>query len=167
MLRVDTLLMLLLAVLNVAQQPLQQDSPHVPPRWTKAQKYAAEGFHPLDCLAGQVRVRGKRVAQEAFTVFRPDAAMKCCGTLIRKGRTDQHGHFFVEPMQEGEYFVQFHYRGTEYVTNFAVIEGYEQCDGTHIEVNFSNPKKPVIETFVDINDSGEPCEEDEPHCYRK
>ena len=70
-------------------------------------------------------------------------------------------------MQEGEYFARFDYRGENYVTAFAVIQNYDRCDGTHIEVSFSNPKTPIIKTFVDIDDSGEACQENEPRCYRR
>jgi hypothetical protein len=137
------------------------------PRWSKAQKYAAEGFEPVDCFAGQVRIRGKRVARQPFSVFAPNGDMKCCGKLLKSARTDEHGHFLVEPMVEGEYFAQFELKGDHYNANFAIIEGYRRCDGTHIEVNFSDTNNAKVESFVDIDDSGEGCQENEPRCYRK
>jgi hypothetical protein len=117
----SVLLLLLLATPSVAQQPAEMY-----PRWAKAQRYAAEGFKPVDCLAGQVKVRGKRIAQEPFSLFLPDGDKKCCGTLVRSARTDKHGHFVVEPLQEGEYFAQFHFKGIEHVASFAVLASYDQ-----------------------------------------
>ena len=137
------------------------------PRWAKAQKYAAEGFQPLDCFAGQARVRGKRIVRQSFSVFAPNDDMKCCGGVVKTARTDDHGHFLVEPMVEGEYFAQFEFKGIRYITSFAIINSYQRCDGTHAEVDFADTNKAKIGSFVDIDDSGEPCRESEPQCYRK
>lgn len=136
------------------------------PRWAKAQKYTAEGFNPVDCFAGQVKVRGKRAKKEPFSVFLPDDK-KCCGPLVKSGRTDEHGHFLVEPMEEGEYFAKFEFKGVQYTENFAVLNSYRRCDGTHVEVDFSDMNTAKLQAFVDINDSDEPCRESEPQCYRK
>jgi hypothetical protein len=105
--------------------------------------------------------------EQPFSVFVPNAEMKRCGTVLKSGRTDDHGHFLLEPMQEGEYFAQFEFKGVQYITPFAVIDSYKRCDGTHVEVDFSDVKKAKIQSFVDINDSGEGCRENEPQCYRK
>ncbi len=137
------------------------------PRWAKAQKYAADGFKPLDCFAGQVRVRGKKVRKEPFSVFLPDPDKKCCGPLVNSGRTDEHGHFLLEPMQEGVYFAKFEYKGAQYTDNFAVANTYRQCDGTHVEVDFADVNTAKLQAYVDIDDSDEPCSESEPRCYRK
>lgn len=137
------------------------------PRWAKAQKYAAEGFQPIDCFAGQGRVRGKRIVRQPFSVFVPNGDRKCCGKLLKSAQTDEHGHFLVEPMTEGVYFVQFEFKGAQYVTNFAIIESYQRCDGSHIEVNFSDANNVKLQTFADIDDSAEGCHENEPQCYRK
>jgi len=145
----------------------QSQSNDLYPRVTKAQRYTAEGFQPLDCFAGQARVRGKRVARQPFAVFGPNGDMKCCGRLVKTARTDEHGHFLTEPMEEGEYFAQFEFKGARYTTNFAIIESYQRCDGTHVEINFSDPNNVKIQSYVDIDDSGQECQENEPRCYRK
>jgi hypothetical protein len=68
----------------------------------------------IDCFAGQVKVRGKRIMREPVSVFLPDDNQKCCGTLVKNARTEEHGLFFVEPLREGEYFAQFEFRGAEH-----------------------------------------------------
>ena len=70
-------------------------------------------------------------------------------------------------MDEGEYFAQFEFKGVQYVANFAIIDTYQRCDGTHAEIDFSDTNKAKIQSYVDINDSGEECQESEPKCYRK
>ena len=75
--------------------------------------------------------------------------------------------FSKSEMQEGEYFAQFEFKGVKYITNFAVIDSYQRCDGTLVEIDFSDAKKAKIQSFVDFNDSGEACRESEPQCYRK
>lgn len=160
---------LCLLALSVIPTIGQEDSrmKEMYPRWAKAQKYAADGFKPLDCFAGQVRVRGKKVKRETFSVFLPDPDKKCCGPLVKSGRTDQHGHLLVEPMQEGEYFAKFEFKGVQYTENFAIVSSYRRCDGTHVEVDFSDVNTAKLQAYVDINDSDEPCRETEPQCYRK
>jgi len=153
----------LLAVPSVAQQVKDMY-----PRLAKAQKYDSEGFTPIDCFAGQVKVRGKRVARELFSVLLPDDNKKCCGTIVRNARTDKHGHFLVEPMGEGEYYAQFHFKGVEHLASFAILEGYNRCDGSdYVRINFSDPKEAQVQEYIWINDSGRECEEYEPQCYRK
>jgi len=138
------------------------------PRWAKAQKYVGTVFQPIDCFAGQVKVHGKRVTRQPFSVFSPNGNMKCCGTLVKATRTDEHGHFLVEPMQEGEYFAQFSFRGAEHAVGFAIIETYARCEGSdYVQINFLEPNKAQIQESMWINDSGEECREDEPQCYRK
>jgi hypothetical protein len=138
------------------------------PRVAKAQKYTSEGFTPVDCFAGQVKVRGKRVTRESFSVFLPDENKKCCGATVKTAQTDEHGHFLVEPMEEGEYFAQFHFKGVEHIASFAIFEGYKRCGGSdYVQINFSDPDKAQIQESISINDSGRECEENEPQCYRK
>jgi hypothetical protein len=138
------------------------------PRWAKAQKYVGTGFEPIDCFAGQVKVRGKRVTRELFSVSLPDGNKKCCGALVKSARTDEHGHFLVEPMREGEYFAHFQFKGVEHVVSFAVIDTYERCGGSdYVQINFLEPSKAQIQESIWINDSGEECLENEPQCYRK
>ena len=137
-------------------------------RLAKAHKYTAEGFTPVDCFAGQVKVRGKRIAQESLSVFLPDDGGRCCGSLVKSTRTDKHGHFVVEPLQEGMYFAQFQFKGAEQVARFAILESYDRCNGAdYVEVNFAELNKAQIQEFIWINDSGEECEENEPQCFRK
>ncbi len=147
---------------------LSQTTKDMYPRLTKAQKYAAEGFTPVDCFGGQVKVRGKRIMREPFSVFLPDDNKKCCGTLVKSARTDEHGHYFVEPLREGEYFVQFQFGGDEHVASFAIVETYDRCRGSdYVQINFSDPNKAQIQESIWINDSGRECRESEPQCYRK
>jgi len=116
--------LLLFALPGIAQEkPRMEDSY---PRWAKAQKYEGTGFQPIDCFAGQVKVRGKRVTRQPFSVFSPNGNVKCCGTLVKGARTDEHGHFVVEPLQEGGYFAQFQFRGVDYAVSFAIIETYDR-----------------------------------------
>lgn len=157
----------LLSLLLFATPSIAQRMEDMYPRWTKAQKYAAAGFQPIDCFAGQVRVRGKRVTRQPFSVFSPNGNMKCCGTLAKSSRTDEHGHFFVEPMSEGEYFAQFEFKGVQHTTSFAIIQSYAHCGSEYVEINFSDPNKAQLKQSVEINDSGEECRENEPQCYHK
>ena len=137
-------------------------------RWNKAQTYASEGFQPVSYFAGQVKLEGKRLRQQPFSLFVPDQDRKCCGALLKSARTDQHGHFLVEPLPEGRYFAKFKSDGSnDLLISFAVVESYERCDGTHLEINFSKTGKGTIRDHVDINDSGEDCQASEPQCYRK
>jgi len=136
-------------------------------RWKKAQTYASQGFQPIMCFAGQVKIAGKRLSRQPFALFSPDQDRKCCGALLKGARTDQHGHFLVEPLQEGRYFAKFQSRGSDELVSFAVVENYDRCDGTHLEIDFSKNGKLRVQDHIDINDSGEPCQESEPDCYRK
>jgi hypothetical protein len=138
------------------------------PPWKQAQIFRSEGFQPVFCFTGQVKVAGKRLSRHPYSLFTPDEEMRCCGTLLKSARTDRHGHFLVEPMPQGRYFVKFESGGSEELVSFAVVPGYERCDGsTHLEINFSKTGKVTILSHIDINDSGEDCLENEPHCYRK
>jgi hypothetical protein len=137
------------------------------PRMAKAQAYEAKGFHSLDCFAGQVRIRGKRLSRQSFSVFRSGGDMKCCGEKVAVGRTDMHGHFLLEPLTEGEYFAVFDSDGTQYTVSFAVIEGYQRCAGTHVELNFTAANQCSLQAYADLDDSETDCSEDSPACYRK
>ena len=134
---------------------------------SQAQKYASEGFEPISCFAGQVRVEGKRLSRQPFSLFVPDQEPKCCGALLKSAQTDQHGHFLVEPLPEGRYFAKFKSNGSDDMVSFGVVQSYERCDGTPLEIKLSKAGKATIQDHIDINDSGEPCEESQPHCYRK
>lgn len=136
-------------------------------RLKQEQAYASKGFEPVSCFAGQVKVEGKRLSRQPFSVFLPDEQMKCCGKNIKDGRTDQHGHFLVEPLLQGAYFAKFKWNGSDEVVGFAVVDSYEHCGSTHAEINFSKSGTGTIQDYVDINDSGEDCKESEPWCYGK
>lgn len=137
-------------------------------RWKKAQTYASEGFQPVSCFAGQAKVEGKRLQQRPFSLFVPDQDRTCCGALLKSAKTDQHGHFLVEPLPEGRYFAKFNSNGSnDLVASFAVVQSYERCDGTHLEISFTKAGKGTIQDHIDINDSGEDCQAYEPQCYRK
>jgi hypothetical protein len=150
---------------TVYPQSNQSDAMMV--RWKKAQAYASEGFQPISCFAGQVKVAGELISRQPFALFLPDQGRKCCGALLKSARTDQHGHFLVEPLPEGRYFAKFQSNGSDDLVSFAVVESYDRCDGTHLEINFSKNGKGRVQDHIDINDSGEPCQESEPHCYRR
>jgi hypothetical protein len=136
-------------------------------RLKKAQAYASEGFEPVSCFAGQVKVGGKRLSRQPFSLFAANQDRKCCGAFLKSARTDQHGHFLVEPLPEGRYFAKFKSQGSDDLVSFAVVQSYERCDGTHLEINFSKTGKGTLQDHIDINDSGEDCQEYEPRCYRK
>lgn len=148
-----------------AQEKSQMET--VYPGWAKAQRYAAAGFHPIDCFAGQVRVRGNRLARQSFAVFRPNAEMKCCGERVKSGTTDKHGHFAVEPLSEGPYFALFSSNGVVYTTNFAVINSYQSCGSEYVVLNFSATDQCVLQTYIAVDYSEEDCSETDPACYRK
>lgn len=136
-------------------------------RLKKAQAYSSEGFEPVFCFAGQVKIETKRLSRQPFWVFAPDQDRKCCGTLVKSARTDQHGHFLIEPLPEGRYFAKFKANGSDDLVSFAVTESYERCDGTHLEITFSKAGKATIQDHIDIDDSEEGCQAYEPQCYRK
>ena len=73
----------------------------------------------------------------------------------------------MEPLPEGRYFAKFKSKGSDDLVSFAVVQSYEWCDGTLLEINFSKTGKGTIQDHVDISDSGEDCQEYEPQCYRK
>ena len=159
-----------LALLLSSLTVLSQDNEKVTamyPHMAKAQEYAAKGFNPVDCFAGQVRIGGKRLSSRPFTVFRPSTGSKCCGEIVKNGRTDSHGHFIIEPLAEGEYFAQFDGKGTTFTVNFAVIQDYRRCEASHVELNFSAPNECAVQTYADLDDSETNCSEDSPACYRK
>jgi hypothetical protein len=162
----------LLAVFLVSTTPVypQSNQPDaMMARWKKAQTYASEGFQPVSYVAGQVTVEGKALQQQPFSVFMPDESRKCCGEPLKTARTDQHGHFLVEPLSEGRYFAKFQSDSSkdDLIVSFAVVESYKRCDGTHLEINFLKTGKATVQDHVDINDSGTDCKASEPQCYRK
>jgi hypothetical protein len=159
------LAVLLVSTTAAYQESNQPDATMV--RWKRAQAFALEGFEPVSCFAGQVKVRGRRVSRQPLSLFAVDREMKCCGTLLKSAQTDQHGHFLIEPLPEGRYFAKFQYKGSDNLVSFAVVEGYQRCGSTHLEINFSAAGKRKIQDYIDINDSGEDCKDSEAHCYRK
>jgi len=133
----------------------------------QAQIYKSEGFEPVYCFGGQIKSSGKRLRHSTFSLFTPNTDMKCCGTLLNNGRTDQHGHFLIEPLPQGRYFVKFNAGNSESVVRFAIVRGYERCEAAHVEIGLSQARQPTILNYIDINDSGADCRESDPHCFRK
>lgn len=160
-----TAVLVLSSLTALAQDAAQTKA--IYPHMAKAQEYAAKGFFPLDCFAGQVRVRGKRLSRQSFTLFRPIAELKCCGEKIAVGRTDAHGHFVIEPLSGGEYFGVFDSEETNYTVRFAVIQSYQRCDGTHVELKFSAANQCSLQTYADVDYNEKDCSEEDAACYRK
>jgi hypothetical protein len=156
-----------LALLLLSTNGFAQDAAQMKARLAKAQEYMAKGFYPVDCFAGQARIRKKRVSRQPLAVFRPNAEMKCCGEGIKYGRTDSHGHFVIEPLAEGEYFAQFEADGIEYTASFAVMQDYDKCGAGFVELNFSAANQYALQTFVAVDGGQKDCSEDDPACYRK
>src|SRR5262249_42477394 len=102
----------------LAVYPQSNQSNPMMDRRMKAQTYASQGFQPIMCFAGQVKVAGKRLSRQPFALFSPDQDRKCCGALRKSARTDQHGHFLVEPLPEGRYFAKFHSNGSDDLVSF-------------------------------------------------
>ena len=158
----------ILAVLLVSAPVLYPQSSEVMmARLKKAQAYSSEGFNPISCFAGQVKIEKKPLSGQPFSVFAPEQDKRCCGTLLKSAQTDQHGHFLVEPLSEGKYFAQFKSNGSVDLISFAVVDSYARCDGTHLEINFSKTGESTVRDYVDINDSGQDCLEYRLQCYRK
>jgi hypothetical protein len=157
---------LIVLLASLVMPGVAQSNEEMYARLDKAKKYDSEGFKPIDCFAGQARVRGKRNKRESFSIFLPDKNRKCCGTLVRSARTDEHGHFFVEPLAEGEYFAQFRYKGVQQIASFAILKSYDRCGGSdYVEINFSEPNSAHIQESIVVD--GDECEENEPRCFRK
>jgi hypothetical protein len=89
---------LIVLLASLVMPGIAQSNQDMYPRLEKAQKYDSEGFALIDCFAGQARVHGKRIKREPFSVFLPDSKKKCCGTIVKNARTDEHGHFVIEPL---------------------------------------------------------------------
>jgi hypothetical protein len=156
-----------LALLLLSTKGFAQDAAQMKARLAKAQGYTAKGFHPIDCFAGQVRVRQKRLSRQPLAVFRPNAEFKCCGEAVKNGRTDSHGHFVIEPLAEGEYFAQFESKGIEYTVSFAVMQDYDKCGAGFVELNFTAANQYALQTFVAVDLDEKDCSENDPACYRK
>jgi hypothetical protein len=86
---------------------LNSEDPNAPVyvEMLKRREYAAHGFTPIFCFAGQIGVLGTRLSRQPFTVFRPKSDTRCCGELVTHGRTDGHGNVVIEPLAEGEYLL--------------------------------------------------------------
>jgi hypothetical protein len=71
-------------------------------------------------------------------------------------------------MSEGEYVAQFDFEGAQHLASFAITDSYSSChESAHEVIDFTDGAKANIQSFVDINDSGEPCQASEPNCFRK
>jgi len=158
------ILLLFVAVVGSATAQLLPEPDYH--RANQAHKYA-DGFVGVDCFAGQVKVRGKKFSRQPFSLFAPNEQKKCCGSIVQNSHTDQHGHFLIEPLAEGEYFVKFGSGASEYISGFAVLQSYEKCmSSSFLEINYLQPRKPTIQESI-LVDGGEECQGAEPYCYRK
>jgi hypothetical protein len=126
-----------------------------------------DGFQGIWCFAGQVKVEGKRLSGQPFSVFAPKDDMTCCGEILKNSATDKHGHFLVEPLSKGNYYAKFTSRKSEEIVGFAVKKSYEKCDSSHLEIGILSDGKTTMQEYADIDDSWEGCSEYQPQCYRK
>jgi len=97
------------AVCVVSAAAVSPQSTQSEPCWCdgkKAQTYDSQGSQPILCFAVQVKVVGKRLPRKSFALFSPDQDGKCCGALLKSAWAEQHGHFLVEPLVEGQVFRQ-------------------------------------------------------------
>lgn len=130
--------------------------------WTKNQKLAANGFPPVTRWGGQAKLRGKLLVGQPYTIVRNGS-----DAPIAQAHTDQHGHFLVEPLTQGEYIARFEVQSQRYSVKFGIPNGYQRCEqASHVEIHFDDNKKPLLQTFLDINDSGTPCTPSAPECFR-
>jgi hypothetical protein len=59
-------------------------------------------------------------------------------------------------------------KGSSTSGSFAVLASYDQCDeSAYVQINFAEQSKVQIQESIWINDSEQPCEENEPQCFRK
>jgi hypothetical protein len=93
--------------------------------------------------------------------------MKCCGEKMKGGATDAYGHFFVEPLSEGEYIAQFTSKGVAYTVNFAVMSSYDKCGPAIVELNFSAPDQCSVQEDIAVDYDEKDCPEKDPACYQK
>ncbi|MGB8886288.1 MAG: hypothetical protein WCC87_06160 [Candidatus Korobacteraceae bacterium] len=124
-------------------------------------------FQQVWCFAGQIRVNGKRLTRQPFEVFAAKDNLACCGELIKSSRTDEHGHFLVEPLLAGKYYAKFENRSSEEIVSFAVRQNYQKCDWSHLEIKFLPDGKSTMQEYADVDYDKKNCNQDDPACCRK
>jgi len=125
-------------------------------------------FPPLRCFAGQIRVDGKKMKRRPYQLFKAKDDSSCCGDLVKTGRTDEHGHFFVEPLNKGRYYAKFETQEAERTVSFALINTYKKCDASFVEIRIAKDGSTSVQNYVGVDEAGGPeCDENEPSCYRK
>jgi len=128
---------------------------------------SSEGFYQVQCFGGQVRVNGKRLTYRSVEVLAPNEDGTCCGKLLRKGKTDQHGHFLIEPLDAGNYYARFDSRGVKDVVGFRVLHGYDKCQAGHVEIGFLPDGRNTIQQYIDLDLDLSDCDPEEAACYRR
>ncbi len=126
-----------------------------------------EHFHQPSCFAGQVRVNGKRLAFRSFEILEPNQNGSCCGKFVRKGKTDQHGHFLIEPLDAGQYYAKFNNRSNVEVVGFSVLHSYDKCDAGHLEIKFLADGRNTVQEYVDLDVDLSDCNPEEAYCFRR
>jgi hypothetical protein len=134
---------------------------------TTSQVSQGERFERIWCFAGQVRVNGKQLTFRSVQVFVPNNDQACCGKLVRQGKTDQHGHFLIEPLEAGEYYAKFDNRGQQEVVGFGVLQRYDKCDAGHVEIRFLPDGRSTIQQYIDLDVDLSACDPEEAACYRR
>ena len=126
-----------------------------------------EHFHQVSCFAGQVRVNGKRLTFRSFEILEPENEGTCCGKLVRKGKTDQHGHFLVEPLDAGQYYAKFNNRSNEEVIGFRVLHRYDKCEAGHLEIKFLADGRNTFQEYIDLDVDLSDCDPEEAYCFQR
>jgi hypothetical protein len=128
---------------------------------------ADKSSHQLICFGGQVRVNGKRLTFRPFEILAPNEGGTGCGNLVRKGKTDQHGHFLIEPLGAGEYYARFDDRGVEEVVGFTLLHNYDKCDAGHVEIKFLPDGRSTIQQDIEVDVDLSDCDPEEAYCFRR
>ena len=72
---------------------------------------AAQEWQPVaSSFCSQIKAKGAKVSQRAFSIFAaPNADSTCCSGLTLKttGKTEDFGHFRVLGLESGKYFISF------------------------------------------------------------
>lgn len=127
---------------------------------------SGEKFTSIYCFGGQVRSNGKRLTFRSYEIVIPNEQGGCCGNLLRKGKTDQHGHFLIEPLPTGTYYARFEIGGREDVVGFRV-SAYDKCDGGHVEIKFLPDGNSTIQQYIDLDVDMSDCDSEQAYCFRR
>ncbi len=126
-----------------------------------------ETFHQVYCFGGQVRINSKRLTFRSYEILLPKEDGSCCGGSVRKGKTDQHGHFLVEPLEAGRYYARFDTRGPEEVVGFRVLQNYDKCNAGHVEISLLPDGRSTVQQYIDLDVDLSDCDPEEAACYRR